>query len=336
MVVSTKIGAGDVGEKKSTLERIIEVGKRNRQLGLYLYIVLYYSQYREGVDFGKLHRFYNAIAGRVVTEGTVSRQLDMLESKGLVEERGGRYYPRVLDLEAAVSLFDRERSKAGRVGAIARLRKELMLKVNPRLVEIEIPKNLKHYVEKVVRRAAELAEKGRRLEALDLVVHTLLPIRETGILWLWWRDLFIYFEPKCKPSLHSVRAPLVSELLRKLGFEEGIMIDHIKGHEEASKMIHKLFGKGHLSWPWSRSIFYGLKKLGLAEEGPSYIVELLYEDGWLKLILRDLYGNTIKIFEKEWSGELPPPLSEKRHYKSVAIGKQHVYEPNEEGYFSRW
>jgi len=236
MVVSMKVGAGDVGEKKSVLEKVVEVGKRNRQLGLYLYIVLYYSQHGEGVDFGKLHRFYNNIAGHVVCEFTVSRQLDMLESRGLIEERGGRYYPRILDLEAAVDLFDKARSRAGRLGAVARLRKELMLKVNPRLVEIEIPKNLKYYVEKVVRKTTELAEKGRRLEALDLIVHTLLPLRENGVLWVWWRDTFIYYEPKAKPSLHSVKAPLVAELLKKLGFEEGIMAHHTLGHEEASSL----------------------------------------------------------------------------------------------------
>jgi len=73
MVVSTKIGAGDVGEKKSTLERIIEVGKKNRQLGLYLYILYWYTQHGEGVDLKRLWCFYNTIAGHVVCESTVSR-----------------------------------------------------------------------------------------------------------------------------------------------------------------------------------------------------------------------------------------------------------------------
>jgi len=114
------------------------------------------------------------------------------------------------------------------------------------------------------------------------------------------------------------------------------MVEHIRGHDYVKEVIHRLFSKGHLSWPWGRSIFYGLKKLGLADEGTPYIIEILYEEGWLKLILRDLYGNTLKVFEREWSGELPPPLSEKRHYKSVAIGKQHVYAMNESSYFSRW
>jgi len=337
MVVSTKIGAGDVGEKKSVLEKVVEVGRRNRQLGLFLYILYWYTQHGEGVDFNRLWRFYNAIAGHVVCESTVSRQLDMLKAKGLVREEGGRYYPKVFDLEAITDLFDKARSRAGRLGAIAKLRKELRRRANPTIAEVEVPKNLKHYITRVVEKAVELMEKGRGLEALDLITHTLLPIRETGVLWLWWKDQFIYYEPKCKPPVHSVKSPIVAELLRKLGFEEGIMVEHIRGHEEASKIIHRLFGKGHLSWPWGRSIFYGLKRLGLAGEGEQYIIELFYEDGWLKVFLKDLYGSTIKIFEKEWSGDPPPPLDNSRkQYKSVAIGKQHVYEPNEEGYFSRW
>jgi len=336
VAVSTKIRIDDVGEKKSVLEKIVEVGKRNRQLGLYLYILHWYTQRGEGVDLSKLHRFYNAIAGRAVTESTVSRQLDVLKSKGLVEVRDSKAIPKVFDLDAVKDLFDVKRSRAGRLGAVAKLTRELRLKVNPRLEDLEIPKSLKYYVHRVVEKSLELVREGRRLEALDLIVHTLLPIRETGVLWVWWRDQFIYYDPKCKPSLHSVRAPLVSELLKKLGFEEGIMAHHMLGHEEASKIIHRLFGKGHLSWPWSRSIFYGLKKLGLAGEGEQYIIELFYEDGWLKVILKDLYGSTIKVFEREWGGELPPPLDSSRNYKSVCIGKQHVYESNEEGYFSRW
>ena len=335
-MVNTKVAGGDVGEEKSVLDKILEVGKRCRQLGIYLYILHWYTQHGEGIDFGRLHRFYNSMAGRAVTVSAVSRMLDVLKVKGLVEERGGRYYPKVLDLDAVKDLFDVKRSRAGRLGAIGRVRMELRRKVEPMTVEVEVPRNIKYYVGRVVKEAVDLVKKGKMAEALDLISHTLLPLRENGVLWLWWKNQFVYYEPKTKPGLHSVKVPLVSELLKKLGFEEGIMVEHVRGHGYVEELIHRLFGKGHLSWPWSRSIFYGLKKVGLAEEGTPYIVEMFYEEGWLKVILKDLYGNTLKVFEREWSGELPPPLSEKRHYKSVAIGKQHVYEPNEEGYFSRW
>ena len=56
----------------------------------------------------------------------------------------------------------------------------------------------------------------------------------------------------------------------------------------------------------------------------------------LKLVLMDYYGNTLAIYEKEWSGIPSEPLADKDYYKTVAIGKQHIYEPNEEGYFDRW
>ena|GEM_PF-3692851 len=65
-----------------------------------------------------------------------------------------------------------------------------------------------------------------------------------------------------------------------------------------------------------------------------YIVELFYENWWLKLVLKDLYGNASRVFERKWSDEPPPSLGEKKHYKSVVIGKWHVYGPNEG--LSRW
>jgi len=326
----------DVIRGEKVFESVVEVGRRkSRQLGLYLYICWWRSVHGDGPSFQDIYRYYCKIAGHRVHPHTVRKQLRLLEVKGLVKERGSRYYPLIGDLSAALTLFDLNRSKAGKIGGMARFRQCIRASTGEEL-DIKIPENLRYYATKVVEKVVELAEKGKREVALDLVCHTLLPLRENGVLWVWWGDSFIYYEPKAKPELHSVKTQLVARLLKELGFEEGIMIDHIKGHEESSKIIHRLFGKGHLSWPWGRSIFYGLKKLGLAGEGEQYIIELFYEDGWLKVILKDLYGNTIKIFEKEWSGELPPPLSEKRHYKSVAIGKQHVYAMNESSYFSRW
>ena len=40
----------------------------------------------------------------------------MLANKGLIEERGGKYYSRIVDLEAAAKMFNVKRSKAGRRG----------------------------------------------------------------------------------------------------------------------------------------------------------------------------------------------------------------------------
>ena len=40
----------------------------------------------------------------------------MLATEGLIEERGGKCYSRIVDLEAAAKMFNVKRSKAGRRG----------------------------------------------------------------------------------------------------------------------------------------------------------------------------------------------------------------------------
>jgi len=53
-----KASSADVGEnknveKKLRLDQIIEVGKKFRQLGLYLFIWYWYYQYKDSVDFSR-------------------------------------------------------------------------------------------------------------------------------------------------------------------------------------------------------------------------------------------------------------------------------------------
>ena len=69
-------------------------------------------------------------------------QLDVLKGKGLAEERGGRYYPRVLDLDAVKDLFDVKRSRAGRLGALAKLRRYAASRVASEGVSLFIEKVL--------------------------------------------------------------------------------------------------------------------------------------------------------------------------------------------------
>ena len=322
-------------KKRSILEEIIRFGRSNRQLGLYLFIYYWYAQHHEAVDFKRLWRFYNNIANHVVHENTVRKQLQLLQNKGLIEIRNNRIYPKVKDLEAVIDLFDFKRSRAGKRGALKRLRRTLRLRLHPESEQLEIPKPLEYYVRRVLSIASGLIREGKKWEALDLIAHTLLPLRENGVLWLWRKDEFIYYEPKTKPSVRCVRFRVLAEVLRKLGFEEGIMVDHVKGHKYVKDIIHKLFSKGNLSWPWSRSIFYSLKKYKLADEGRNYIIEFFWRNNMLKLVLMDYYGNTLAIYEKEWQGSPPEPLTNKTCYKTVVVGKQHIYEPNEGNYF-RW
>jgi len=339
-----KISSADVGEKKNTekklgLDQIIDAGKKFRQLGLYLFIWYWYQVYKDGVDFGKLWRFYNNISDHVVSQETVRKQLKMLMSKNLIEERGRKYYPTLLPADIVIKMFDVERSRAGKTGAVKRVRQILYRNQMPFVQEM--PKNLKYYVERVVQLAVRLARQGKHETVLDLLVHTLLPLRENAVLWIWKGDEFIYYERKVMSEgvFHSVRFPVLADLLKKLGFKEGVMVYHLLGHDEAKDIIHRLFGKGHLSWPWARSLFYKLKESGFAEEGNRYIIELEYKDMGLAVYLRDIYNSLLKKYLEPWfnEGRLPLPLSDDRtKVRYLVIGRQHIKPENEESYFTRW
>jgi len=337
---------GDVEEKKRPeseeklgLEQIITIGKGFRQLGLYMFIWYWFQIYKDCVDFSRLWKFYNNIADHVVNPETVRKQLKMLENKGLVEEKNGKFYPVPLPSDIAIKMFDVERSKSGKKGATVRFKQTLYRNQLP-LVE-EVPRSLKYYVEKVVQQAVQLMRRGKREVALDLLAHTLLPLRENGVLWLWRGNEFIYYERKtmAEGTFHSVKFPALADLLKKLGFKEGIKVWHIYGHDEAKQLIRKIFGKGNLSWPWARSLFYKLKQLGLASEGNQYIIEIEYGNMTIFVYLRDIYGNLIKEYEP-WFNEnkLPPPLSAEKKNKDryLVIGRQHIKPENEESYFTRW
>ena len=323
---------------RSKINEIVEIGKRHRQLGLYLYLVYRYERAGSGAMLSELCNFYSRMVGRPVHEESVRRQLKLLMNKGLVREEGGKYYPVQVPLEVLEKLFDVKRARAGQAGAIRRLRQIIYENQLPAVKAL--PKSLKYYVETVVEETEKLVERGRREAALDLIVHTLLPVRETGVLWLWRGDEFIYYERKTMNEgiFHSVRFPLLSNLLKDLGFREGIMVEHLRGHDKAGDIIRKIFPRGFEAWPWARSIFYALKHLGLADEGGYYIVELKYENQTIYLYLRDYYNNLLKVYTASWEcEELPPPLSvEEKRVLYPVLGVQHVKEENEESYFSRW
>ena len=121
--------------------------------------------------------------------------------------------------------------------------------------------------------AEKLLKKSDRTVALDLLIHTYLPLRENEILWLWKDNEFIYWDNKNK-TFRCLYSEELSKLLKKLGYSEGILAWHILGHERATKVIRKLFGKEYLDWAWARSIAYGLMLLKLLKEGNYYRVEV--------------------------------------------------------------
>ncbi len=248
-----------------------------------------------------------------------------------MKKKGEKYYC-LVDPREVTDLFDVERSKAGKIGATIRHMKlkSKSLKTSP---------GLSYYTKQVVEKAKEIIRKGKRATALDLLAHTLLPLRENEILWLWHNDLFIYYTPKTGQKFRAVKSKEVAELLRKLGFSEGIMILHVLGHKEASKIIHRIFSRGPYSWPWARSISYGLKELGLLEEiNTLYKLQLKRVGTKIELILWNLYTKEILAqYIINWNHETPEPLKNRSYVIATILGKQHIKKEIEiNSYFSKW
>lgn len=314
------------------LEEVVRIGRRHRQLGIYVYLL------KKGqATFEEIYTMYNMFSRHRVEPETVRTQLRFLIGKGLVKEEGGVYRPVGVPLEAALDLFSFGRSRAGRIGAEKTLLKYLYRREGVELPNIQdVSPKLRKKLRQVLEVVKELVERGDKYTALDLIAHTLLPVRATGVLWLWWKDIFLYYEPKPteRGIIHSVRVPALSKLLKELGFEEGILAYHTLG--SSRRWLKEIFGEED-TYPYSRSLFYSLKRLGLAEEGPQYLVEMQYMGGELLLILKDLYGNTLQVFRREWTSPPPAPLEKEGDKRlSVTYGKQHVYTKNEGSYFSRY
>ncbi|MEM4592526.1 MAG: hypothetical protein QW196_03925 [Sulfolobales archaeon] len=314
------------------LEKIVKVGRRHRQLGIYVYLLE-----KGQATFEEIYTMYNMFSRHRVEPETVRTQLRFLKVKGLVIEKNGIYRAVQVPVEALPGLFDYKRSRAGRLGASNTLMKYLYRKEDIELPAVDnINPKLRKKLRQVIDTVKELIEKGDRYTALDLLAHTLLPVRKTGVLWCWFKDTFIYYERKIMTEgcFHSVRFPALASLLKELGFTEGLMIDHIVG--DSRRYLKKIFGIEN-TYPYSRSIFYGLKKLGLTEEGPQYLVEMQYVGGEIVVVVKDLYGNVLQVFRREWTSSPPPPLEKEGDRKiAVSLGVQHVYAPNEGSYFSRY
>ncbi|MEM1804215.1 MAG: hypothetical protein QXR80_06935 [Desulfurococcaceae archaeon] len=227
MELDVRIRAG------SGLGEIVEYGRNHRQLGLYLYLAE-----RGESTLEELTRVYTLFAGRRVTPETVKTQLRLLEVKGLVEKSGDRYRAVGVPIEALVGVFDIKRARAGRIGGERRLQSLLYGKTGLTPVKT-LPPRLRDKIRRVVETAKSLVERGDRETALDLLVHTLLPVRETGVLWLWWRDTFIYYERKTMAagSFHTVKFPALANLLRELGFTEGVLVYHTLGSEDNAETV---------------------------------------------------------------------------------------------------
>jgi len=321
-----------LGKKEQKLDKqLIRELKKLANKHSIQYALLWYIYLFGEAALTKLYRIYRYLSEKTIRENTVRKQLEQLQRKGLIKRIGDKYYS-LVDPREVEDLFDRERSRAGKIGATLRHMKikNKSMKISP---------GLSYYTKKVIDEAQKLIRKGKKAVALDLISHTLLPLRENAVLWLWHGDLFAYYEPKTRQRWRVIESKEISNLLKKLGFTEGIMILHTLGHNEVSKIIKKMFSRGSYSWPWARSISYGLKQLGLLHEiDDLFRIQLKKLNNRIELTLWNLYSKQLLAnYTINWKHETPEPLKNKHYIIATVLGKQHVKKEIEENsYFSKW
>ena len=317
------------GNKQTLNKKLLKQLKRIANKHSIQYALLWYIYLSGKASLNELYRIYKYLSEKTIRENTVRKQLEQLQRKGLVRKIGDTYTA-LVDPSEVQDLFDKERSKAGRIGATIRHMKlsTKSLKISP---------GLTYYTKKTIDESKKLLQKGKRVAVLDLLVHTILPVRENGILWLWHQNVFVYYEPKTK-QFRAIKSEEVAKLLKKLGFSEGIMILHVLGHKEASRIIHRIFSRGSYSWPWARSISYGLKELGSLQETTNFKIQLKHIDNRIELILWDLYTKQeICNYTMNWNYEPPEPLKNKQFIIATVLGRQHIKKEIEiNNYFSKW
>jgi len=131
--------------------------------------------------------------------------------------------------------------------------------------------------------------------ALDLLAHTLLPLRETGILWLWRGDEFIYFEKKTYVLVEYGYSAI--NILK----EHNVTVLCIPSYDlfKPWKWVLLFHELGHTLFDIEREAFIKefrrrimplLKQLAPTSFNREHAVLRIWEQYWLGEFVSDLYG----------------------------------------------
>jgi len=238
---------------------------------LWWYIAEVYKHRRHWIKFEDLFRLHQAVAG-VKSRNATRKALKRLEDYGLVQNVNGYYRPLILDrsiVEGSID-FSRVRTRdqvlRGRSGAEVRTKQEIPRELRPVLEE-----------------ARRLIDRGEKWRAVDLLAHTLLPVRRSGILLARRGDTFIYYERKTD-KLHMVKSWRLAMLLDYLGIKDEVLVEH--RYYEADSIIRRLF-RSHDN---ARRMHYLLKQYGWFEYPSDKYYYKVFEDpvshGWTLSVYR--------------------------------------------------
>jgi len=216
---------------------------------------------RHPVKLEDIYRFHQLIAG-VRSKNATVKALKRLELYGLVRNLGdGWYRPEVLDNTLVEGSIDFARVRT-RDQVLVRRAESSRLYTGE-----EVPRP----VQEVIDRARELVRRGEKWRAVDLLAHTLLPVRESGVLIARVGDMFIYYESKTS-KMHMLKSERLAGIFDELGIGDGPLSLHRT--QEASGIVRRMFG----SHDSARRLHYLLKELGWFSEPEGHYFWRLWED----------------------------------------------------------
>jgi hypothetical protein len=318
------------------LRRALEAARIHRGLGIYLYLLS-----RGSATLDEVAEFYRKAAGYLKkARGSARTQLEILERKGLARRVGEDRWV-AIHMDRYEAMFDVRRSRAAVISWARRDARDLIgesIRAVEEAAEV-FRKRVLARAEKVRRYAERLAGKGYLDAALDLVAHTLLGVRKTGVLWAWLPgDIFIYYEGKTG-FFHAVQSSYVGDILRGLGIGNGILAWHTSRNDISHSMVKSLFH----SFPEARSVAQGLWELGLIRGSPPIWIKIYrgYVNGRETIFFaayRQESSGLIPIASYWIASEMirdPKPLGGGRAISASTLGVRHVDEENAEPYHSR-
>ncbi len=277
----------------------------------------------KGLSFTEIKAVYMLLKGKKLSNGTIGDLITRMKRKGLIVEKGDRYYAGIDDDKLVKQAIDVKRVKAGRKGA-----KHLLQALSSDNSTKKVIGHVRHrdyvplQVRRVLNEAEKLLAKGEKRKALGLLQHTVVGVRDTGKWVIWINDYFIYYEKKAKPPFHYFRSEKLTEILQNMGLKQGFI--HT---EPVASLISNLFPGGYRE---ARRTHYLLKKLNWLRYGPPLILYIaIYPDGTGGFKLENIYGEIIvKVNYK--------PLQASETRKHLVMAEEHVDKRNDETYFRYW
>lgn len=288
--------------------------------------------YPHGAPFSTVKALYQLLTGRRVSKGTVGNTLRAMLRKGLLERRGGLYRAPDLDLETVLSRVDLKRVRypwqvlEPRRGQKRGDGSDTSERYRFTLGELPQP------IQKAYMHAKRIATRHGALAGLYFLLHSLMGVRQTGYLLLWYNGWFIVLEPKTGFA-HHFYSWLLHWMLQSLGLMEGVYYrPNDKRHLEAQRIAQKYIREIYGSHQAARRLHYMLWERGYVWSGEDevYTVKIHhYPNGEVGLQVLDKSGKE-ELYSEDLREE--PPLTVETY---TALPVRHLDPRREETYHHR-